>query len=129
MAFDRDRDAWRTFRVDRMSEPHATGVPFDRTDPPDAAALVAHGVALAVHSLQARIRLHLPPEDAARFIAPTDGVIERESAATTIARVGGDADWIAGFVAGLPCRVEVLEPEEVRIEVRGLAGRLAQDHA
>ena len=86
-------------------------------------------MALAVHSLQARIRLHLPPEDAARFIAPTDGVIEHESAATTIARVGGDADWIAGFVAGLPCRVEVLEPEEVRIEVRRLAGRLARDHA
>jgi predicted DNA-binding transcriptional regulator YafY len=129
VAFDRDRDAWRTFRVDRMNEPHPTGVPFDRTDPPDAAALVAHGVALAVHALQARIRLHVPPEDAARLIAPTDGVIERESEATTIARVGGDADWIAGFVAGLPCRAEVLEPEEVRIEVRRLGGRLAQDHA
>ena len=29
VAFDRDRDAWRTFRVDRMGDPHATGVPFD----------------------------------------------------------------------------------------------------
>jgi hypothetical protein len=44
------------------------------------------GVALAVHSLQARIRLHLPPEDAARFIAPTDGVIEMYDAGRILAR-------------------------------------------
>jgi predicted DNA-binding transcriptional regulator YafY len=128
VAFDRDRDAWRTFRIDRVGEPKPTGVPFEHTDPPDAAALVAHGVALAVHPLQARIRLHLSPEQAARLIAPTDGVLEVETSTTTIARVGGDAEWIAELVAGLPCRTEVLEPEEVRAAVRQVAERLARDH-
>ena len=46
----------------------------------------------------------------------------------TIARIGGDADWIARYVASLACRVEVLDPEEVRAELRLLAGRLAADH-
>ena len=129
VAFDRDRDAWRTFRVDRMSEPTPTGIPFERDDPPDAAALVAHGVALAVHPIQARLRLHLAAEHAARLVAPTVGVLEAEGEETTIAMVGGDAEWIAEYVAGLPCRVEVLEPEEVRAQLRALAGRLARDHA
>jgi predicted DNA-binding transcriptional regulator YafY len=129
VAFDRDRDDWRTFRVDRIGAPAPTGVPFERADPPDAAALVAHGVAFAAHPIQARIRLHIAPEHAARLIAPTDGVVEPETATTTLARVGGDKEWIAEFVAGLPCRVEVLEPQEVRVELRRLAERLVRDHA
>jgi predicted DNA-binding transcriptional regulator YafY len=129
VAWDSDRHDWRTFRVDRIGAPAPTGVPFERADPPDAAALVAHGVAFAAHPIQARIRLHLAPEHAARLIAPTDGVVEPETATTTLARVGGDKEWIAEFVAGLPCRVEVLEPQEVRVELRRLAERLVRDHA
>ena len=131
VAFDRDRDAWRTFRVDRMGQPTPTGIPFERTDPPDAAALVAHGVALAAYPIQARIRLHMEPEHAARVVPPTVGQLEPSDPGdlTTIARVGGDVEWLAEYVAGLPCRVEVLEPEEVRAQLRVLADRLARDHA
>jgi predicted DNA-binding transcriptional regulator YafY len=129
VAFDLTRVAWRTFRPDRMSEPKATGVPFVRTDPPDAAALVAHGVALAAHPVNARVRLHLARLDAERAVPRTVGVVESDDGDTTIVRIGGDVEWIAEYVAGLPCRVEVLEPEEVRAQLRRLADRLARDHA
>ena len=73
VAYDLDRADWRTFRVDRISEPAATGQPFERTDPPDAAALVAHGVAVAAWPLQARVRVHAPPADVARGRGAHDG--------------------------------------------------------
>jgi predicted DNA-binding transcriptional regulator YafY len=128
VAFDRDRDDWRTFRVDRISEPSPTGIPFEHSDPPDAAALVAHGVALAVYPIHARIRLHVGLEQAERLVPPTVGVLEPGTATTTIATIGGEADWIAEHVAGLPCRAEVIEPDEVRGELRRLGERLVRDH-
>jgi predicted DNA-binding transcriptional regulator YafY len=129
VAFDLTRGAWRTFRPDRMSEPRVTGVPFERTDPPDAAALVAHGVALAVHPVNARVRLHLSRVHAERAVPRTVGLIESDEGDSTIVRIGGDVEWIAEYVAGLPCRVEVLDPEEVRVQLRTLGDRLARDHA
>jgi predicted DNA-binding transcriptional regulator YafY len=128
VAYDSSRQDWRTFRVDRISEPKGTGVPFERTDVPDAAALVARGVALAAHAIQARVRLYATAEEAARHVGPTVGVVESSDGETTIVAIGGDVDWIASYVAGLQCRFEVLEPPEVRARVRALGTRLARDH-
>lgn len=129
VAFDTTRDDWRTFRVDRMAEIRLTGARFVHRDAPDAAAMVAAGMAVYAHSLQARILLHLPIEEARRAVSRTIGVLEPgPDPATTIARIGGDADWIARYIVGLECRFEVLEPEEVRVEVRELAQRIARDH-
>ena len=130
VAYDLDRADWRTFRVDRISEPAATGQPFERTDPPDAAALVARGVAVAAWPLQALIRVHASAAEVSAAVAPTMALIEPGGdAATTMVRIGGDAPWIADFVAGLPWRCEVLEPEAVRAELRARGERMARDHA
>jgi predicted DNA-binding transcriptional regulator YafY len=129
VAFDTGRDDWRTFRVDRMSEIRLTGARFVHRDSPDAAAMVAEGMAVYAHSLQARILLHLSIEDARHAVSRTIGVLEPgPDPDTTIARIGGDADWIARYLVGLECRFEVLEPDEVRREVRELAERIARDH-
>ena len=99
VAYDLDRADWRTFQVDRISEPIATGQPFERTDPPDAAALVAHGVAVAAWPLQARVRIARPPDDVARGVAPTMAVIEpggkatRPSCASAVTRRGSPTSW------------------------------------
>jgi predicted DNA-binding transcriptional regulator YafY len=44
VARDVDRDDWRTFRVDRVTEPELTGHQFELKDPPDAAARVLEGL-------------------------------------------------------------------------------------
>ena len=126
VAFDLDRDDWRTFRVDRIGPPAPTGVRSAERPVPDAAALVAEGVAVRVYDTQARVRLPVPPAVAAREISPTIGVIERgpADAQSTIVVIGGDADWIARYLAGLPFPFEVLGPDEVREEVAALGRRL-----
>jgi predicted DNA-binding transcriptional regulator YafY len=128
VAYDQSRADWRTFRVDRISEAKGTGAPFERGETPDAAALVARGVAVAAHAVQARVRLHVDGARATRIVGPTAGVIESSDGDTTLVVIGGDVEWIAEYVAGLPCRFEVLEPPEVRAQVRAVAARLMADH-
>ena len=130
VAFDLDRDDWRTFRIDRVSTPVSTGVRADPRAVPDAAALVTEGVALRGYDVQAVVRVHCSPAAAAREIAPTIGVIDRGPAdsATTIVRIGGDVDWIARYLTGLPFRCEVIEPDAVRTEIRRVARQLLREH-
>jgi predicted DNA-binding transcriptional regulator YafY len=125
VAFDASRDDWRTFRVDRISEPKLNGARFvPDPDAPDPTDLVAHGVAVAAYPLQALVRLHTPLERATEWLPPTVAVLEASDDGTTIARIGGDADWIARYLAGLPCDFDILEPEEVRKELVALANAL-----
>jgi predicted DNA-binding transcriptional regulator YafY len=63
VAWDADRDAWRTFRVDRMQPRTPTGPRFTpRALPPDreVAARVARGVGEATWRYRARVIVHAP---------------------------------------------------------------------
>jgi predicted DNA-binding transcriptional regulator YafY len=125
VAFDPTRDDWRTFRVDRMSTVRSTRARFTRTDDlPDAAKLVARGLAVASYSTRAVVRLYLPLHEATRLISSTIAVLEAGDDGTTMAQIGGDADWIARYLSSLECRFEVVEPDEVRAELHALGQRL-----
>ena len=126
VAFDRDRDDWRTFRVDRVGTPSQTGARNAERESPDAAALVAEGVAVRVYETQARVRFAASRRDVEREISPTVGILEpgADDAPTTIVRIGGDADWIARYLAGIPLHFDVLDAPEVQRELGLLATRL-----
>jgi predicted DNA-binding transcriptional regulator YafY len=129
VARDRDRDAWRTFRVDRISRPVLTGLRFTHQSPPDAAAQVSEGLTVAVYKWQARILLRVKPDQAARLVSPTLGVIEPTRGGTLL-RIGADElDWIARYLAGLPCRFRILEPDELKTALRNLVDRLGDQSA
>src|SRR5215208_5241257 len=68
VAFDLDRDDWRTYRVDRLNELAGTGHRNTPRDTPDAAALVSEGVAVRVFDIQARIRVSAPAHEASMWI-------------------------------------------------------------
>lgn len=126
-AWDRDRDDWRSFRIDRVSAAQATGMRFERAPSPDPAAFVAEGMAVGVYRLQARVVLHLPFEEARRVVSPMVGVLEPDGD-RTLMRIGAEGPgWIARYLAGLPCRITVLEPDELTRAVADLAARLQED--
>jgi predicted DNA-binding transcriptional regulator YafY len=131
VAFDLDRRAWRSFRVDRASEVANTGAHFVHVDPPDAARFVAEGVAVGGYEHQARVRLMLPPNEAAAEVPAAVGIIEPgpPDATSTVIRIGGNLDWIARFLAGRDCAFEVIEPPELKAELRALGRRLVRQHA
>src|SRR5215203_6407961 len=64
VAWDRVREDWRTFRVDRLARPTSSGVRFTpRTLPArDAAAYVEQSITGAPTRYEARVTLHAPAE-------------------------------------------------------------------
>jgi predicted DNA-binding transcriptional regulator YafY len=136
VGFDLDRDDWRTYRIDRLNELVCTGHRNAQRETPDAAALVSEGVAVRVFDTRAKVKVFAAAAEVASMIGPTVGVIEAgddtgddtddDASAWCIVTIGGDADWIARYLIGLPMRFEVLEPEQVVIELRAIARRILE---
>lgn len=130
VGYDLDRDDWRTYRVDRVSDLAGTGHRNAQRDTPDAAAQVSEGVAVRVFETHTRVRIHATREVVAAHIGPTVGVIDAgpDDDQTCIVTIGGDVDWVARYLIGLPVRFEVLEPAAVREEIASIARRLVAEH-
>jgi predicted DNA-binding transcriptional regulator YafY len=127
VAHDPARGAWRTFRLDRMAAPRLTGARFVRTEEPDAAAMVTEGIALHAHEAQAVVELDVPVGEALEQVPVSIGVLEATATGCRL-RIGGDIDWMARFLVNLPFPFRVIEPPELRVELRSLGERLQRDH-
>ncbi|GAA4981950.1 helix-turn-helix transcriptional regulator [Actinopolymorpha pittospori] len=128
VARDRDRQAWRTFRIDRIAEPALTGHRQQITDPPDAASMVLEATKLAVFRYEARILLDVEYETAVQ--AFRGRIVEPAPDGRAILRVAAnDLAGLASYAAGLSYDFEVLDPPELRAELRGRALEIAARHA
>jgi predicted DNA-binding transcriptional regulator YafY len=128
VAFDLDRDDWRSFRVDRLHPRVPTGPRFTPRPLPaqDLATYLSLGVTTRAYRYRARFTLHVPVEVAAERVPPTVGVLEERDAASCTLRAGSDSlDELALWVGLLGAPFEVHEPAELVAHVRGLAERLA----
>ena len=125
VAFDLDRDDWRTFRLDRLSEPWATGMRAARRAEPDPVELVQRGVAIEAYTQRAEVRLLAPMDHVAHMIPGTMGALEALDADTTRLVIGADdLGWLARYLLSLPWEFEVESPEELRKELRKIGRRL-----
>jgi predicted DNA-binding transcriptional regulator YafY len=130
VARDRDRDGWRTFRVDRIDGPRRTGVRFTPHDPPDAAAFVADAITTAPYRFRARVLVGAPARIVAEQVPPTTGVIEAVDEQSCLLITGADSvTLIALHIAVLGHEFTVLEPVELVEELGTLAGRLQRAYA
>jgi predicted DNA-binding transcriptional regulator YafY len=129
VAFDLDRQDWRTFRVDRVSRllvPGHTFVPRPLSDP---ARMVAEGITTAHYTHTAVVVVKAPLEEVAPIIAPHVGVLSGEGAATTLLELGiDDFEWLAGYLIGLGLDFEVREPAPLRAYMATLGARLSEAH-
>lgn len=126
MAWDVDRDDWRTFRLDRMREVVATTWRFRAREHPDPVAYVQRSVTESPYRYLARVRLHAPPDRVRELIPPQVGRVEDDHNGWSLLVVGGEnLDWLAVHVARLGFEAEVLEPPELRRAAAALAHRLA----
>ncbi|MGH9119203.1 MAG: helix-turn-helix transcriptional regulator [Acidimicrobiales bacterium] len=127
---DLDRDDWRTFRVDRMSRSSRTGHRFVRTSEPDAAQMVADGIAVHAHPVKAEVDLKVGLDRAAEVIPSTVGRLDAIDDTTTRVQVGAnDVEWIARYLAALPFDFEVRSPPELTTALRALGRRLSRQAA
>jgi predicted DNA-binding transcriptional regulator YafY len=128
IAYDTDRDDWRTFRVDRLQPRTPTGPRFTPHDPPaDAAAFISRAVASAPYRYQARILMHAPMHAVAEHSSPTAGQLEAVDERTCLLHTGSNSlDQLALYIAIKGFDFQVLEPPELIHHIRVLTGRLAR---
>ena len=124
VAFDLDRSDWRTFRLDRMSDPTLTGHRFVPSEEPDTAAMVIDARARAPYPWEAEVLLRAEPAAVAGEIPAAVGSLERVAGGTLLRVGANDLDWIARYLAGLPFEFEVRQPPELRAALRALGLRL-----
>jgi predicted DNA-binding transcriptional regulator YafY len=127
VARDRDRDGWRTFRVDRIDAPHSTAVRFTPHDPPPAAAFVADSINTAQYRFRTRVVVRAPAHLVAERVPPTAGTVEPLDGERCLVTAGANSlSFIAIQFAALGHEFTVLEPPELLDELRTLADRLTR---
>lgn len=125
MAFDLDRDDWRTYRIDRMSAVEASTWRFHPRAHPDPVAYVQDAISTAPYRHHARVRLHAPAEHVRRRVPAQVARVEDAGDGWCVLTAGGDdLDWLAMHVAALGLETEILDPPELREAATRLAGRL-----
>ncbi|WP_433510219.1 helix-turn-helix transcriptional regulator [Nonomuraea sp. CA-143628] len=127
LAFDLDRDDWRTFRVDRMDSAPQPGPRFTpRPEPAEGVhAYVSNALTSSPYRYRATILFHAPLDVVAEHTSPTAGRLEHRDADSCLFYAGGDSlDKIALYVALKGIDFQVLDPPELKDHVRALAGRL-----
>ncbi|MFJ5609268.1 helix-turn-helix transcriptional regulator [Streptomyces sp. NPDC093221] len=127
MAWDVDRDDWRTFRLDRMRDAQTTTWRFRPREHPDAVAYVRRSVTESPYAHLARVRLRARTELVSDMVPPQVGRVEDdERDGWCVLVIGADSlEVTAARVAALGFEAEVLEPPELREAAARLARRLA----
>ncbi|GII81852.1 DeoR family transcriptional regulator [Sphaerisporangium rufum] len=125
MAWDVDRDGWRTFRLDRMREVAATTWRFKMREHPDPVAYVRRSVTEAPYRHVARVRLRARAERIRELVPPSVGRVEDDGDGWCVLVVAADdLDRIAAHVALLGFEACLLSPPELREAAARLARRL-----
>ncbi|WKX69079.1 YafY family protein [Streptomyces sp. XD-27] len=130
VAYDLDRDDWRTFRVDRIGEVFATGARFAPRELPAGGA--AEFMTRSLSRLQPTHRLDVTFEAPASFVAARlpaslgtpEPVGERACRLRTTA--ADSLEWLALRLALVDCEFRVHEPQALVDHLRGLGARLGR---
>jgi predicted DNA-binding transcriptional regulator YafY len=128
LCWDRDRDDWRTLRVDRIASTLVVGPRVPRRDPPgDVAAFVAQAVGAAAYRHRVRVRVAAPAAVIGDRIPPTSGWVEAIDDHSCLLVTGADSiDRMAGFLATLDHDFVVEQPDELRAALTRVAARLTR---
>ncbi|ARU50384.1 DNA-binding transcriptional regulator [Cellulosimicrobium cellulans] len=130
VAWDRDRGDWRTFRLDRLARPSATGGRFAPREIPrgGAGAFVAHALGAVPRERVATLLLDARLDDLAEVLRWVDhDVVDAASGAVRVRIRGEDVGRLALTVArlALSAPVRVVEPDDLADAVVRLGAHLA----
>ena len=129
LAYDLDREDWRTFRVDRVEGSPSPGRRFAPRPLPsdDVAAYVAQSVALAPYRHHARVTIHASAAKVSRRLSPLGGRIEAVDDERCVVHAGAnDLESLAFHLGYLGFELEVHEPPELAACFRRIGERLAR---
>ena len=130
VAFDLERDDWRTFRVDRISDPRSVGHRFTLRPLPadDIAAYVAAKTRQVQMKVRGRVIVHASADDvAAKMGAWSEGSIEALGPDRCLMQLGGrSVEDIAFWLGVLDADFEVVDSPELAAAVSRVADRYSR---
>jgi predicted DNA-binding transcriptional regulator YafY len=131
VAFDIEREDFRTFRIDRVTNKPRLGKRFTARAIPhgDLATYVTQSIGVDAHSRKARVLFHAPLELLSQRIPASAGRLTAVSANQCEFETGGnDLEWLALHLAWAGVDFEVIEPRELVDVLDALAVRLQTAH-
>lgn len=126
LAWDLDRDDWRSFRADRIVPRAPTARRFVPRDPPEggAAAHVLRGLGSASWPVRARVRFAVSQAELMGRLEPPAGLVTPIDEHSCLVETGSNTlHDIAVYLGRLDLPFTVVEPPELREVVAGLAAR------
>ena len=127
LAFDLDRDDWRSFRLDRVHADslHVTTFRFTPRPAPDAVTYVRESVIRSPYRYVARLRLHVPLDEVAGRVPQNAGTLTDLGNGTCELETGAESlDYLVMETIALGVPFEVLDPPELRDRAREIGARL-----
>jgi len=126
LAYDRDREDWRSLRLDRMAQVRARGTTFTARAAPDAAAYVGRAITTSPYRYVARVRYQATKSTMAQHFSPTSVTIEDDGPDTCVVVTGADDPQILVLYLAMPgVAFEVLEPDAVADGALAMSALLA----
>jgi predicted DNA-binding transcriptional regulator YafY len=125
LAYDRDREDWRSFRLDRMSDVAACGSTFTARDAPDAATYISRSISSSPYRHIATVRYQESAGVVAQHFSPTSATVEADGPQSCVVTAGSDDPRrLALYLAMVDCDFEITGPPEVIAAARSMAERL-----
>ncbi|MFM9607831.1 helix-turn-helix transcriptional regulator [Streptomyces niveiscabiei] len=130
VAYDLDRGDWRTFRVDRVSEPFATGARFAPRELPEGGAveLVRRALSGRRDTYEFSVVFAGSAEEVGARVPGWMGAVvgEADGGCRVRGAIGGPVEWLAVHLALVGVEFTVEGPEELGRCVRELGERLGR---
>jgi predicted DNA-binding transcriptional regulator YafY len=129
VAYDLEREDWRTFRVDRVREPFATGARFTPREVPkgDAAEYLRQSIQRRQETYEFEVAFAESAEFVAGRLPAWFGQPVAQEHGCSLRGVTGDpVEWLAVRLAMVGCEFSVRAPGELVECVRALGGRLVR---
>lgn len=120
VAFDLTRHDWRSFRVDRLTEPAGDGSRFRSRELPtaDAAEFVRSGVDNMPHLQRIEALVEAPAESVRQRLGRWGSVEEIDAGRCRVTMTTDSLDWPTLALGSLDAEFQVLEPPELIEHIR-----------
>jgi predicted DNA-binding transcriptional regulator YafY len=128
VGYDLDRHDWRSYRVDRLAGPQATGARFGPRELPatDAAAFVRAGIDNVLAAYDVEVLVHAPAAAVRERIGRWSTVEEAGAARCRVRMTADSLDWPTMALGAVGADFEVISPPELLDRVRDWGRRFSQ---
>lgn len=128
VAFDLHRDAWRTFRIDRLETVRTTGVRFEpRPLPaPDAATFVRHSIGRVTRHYAVEVLVHAPASAIRGVVGQWTDLDEVDADRCRLRMTVDNLDWPALTLGALRAEFDIVGPAELVAHLHEWSARFAR---